>query len=55
MKDYLIRRFIINNHNKYAKYAMEWVNNITHDQMAYFVLEKYRITNGEDFIKGAYR
>lgn len=48
MKDYLIRRFYINNHNKYKKYAEEWVNNLTDDQIAYFILEKER-TNGEDF------
>lgn len=50
MKEYLIRRFYINNHNKYRKYAEEWVNNLTCDQIAYFILEKQRI-DGEDFIK----
>ena len=45
-----MRRFIRNNHNKYTKYAKEWVDNLTHDQIAYFILEKERI-NGEDFIK----
>lgn len=48
MNDYLMRRFIKNNHNKYIKYAKEWIDNLTHDQIAYFVLEKERI-NGEDF------
>lgn len=50
-----MRRFLFNNHNKYRKYAKEWVDNLTHDQMAYFILEKERINNGEDFIKGTYR
>jgi len=50
MKDYLIRRFNRNNHNKYKKYADEWVDNLTHDQIAYFILEKER-TNGEGFVK----
>ena len=49
MKEYLIKRFLRNNHNKYAKYAEEWIGNLTADQIAYFILEKQRI-NGEDFI-----
>jgi Zn-dependent membrane protease YugP len=50
MKDYLIQRFLKNNHNKYSKYVNEWINNLTADQIAYFILEKQRI-DGEDFIK----
>ena len=50
MKEYLIRRFIYNNHNKYRKYVDEWVANLTHEQIAYFVLEKERLEkHGEDF------
>ena len=47
MKEYLINRFLKNNHNKYSKYVIEWLNNITEDQMAYFILEKERLNNYE--------
>lgn len=47
MKEYLIRRFIHNNHNKYKKYAEEWVQYLTHDQIAYFCLEKERLYKNE--------
>lgn len=43
MKEYLIKRFIRNNHNKYVKYAEEWVSNLTENQIAYFRLEKERL------------
>lgn len=43
MKEYLLQRFYRNNHNKYKKYAEEWIFNLTQDQLAYFVLEKNRI------------
>ena len=43
MKEYLIRRFRLNNHNKYIKYAEEWINGLTADQIAYFILEKERL------------
>lgn len=47
MTEYLIRRFIYNNHNKYIKYAKEWVENLTREQIAYFVLEKERLEKYE--------
>lgn len=50
MKEYLLQRFYRNNHNKYKKYAEEWVSNLTQDQLAYFVLEKNR-TDDKDIIK----
>ncbi len=50
MYNYLIERFLKNNHNKYSKYVKEWIDNLTADQIAYFVLEKQRITD-EYFIK----
>ena len=43
MKQYLMRRFLFNNHNKYRKYADEWINGLTANQIAYFVLEKERL------------
>lgn len=43
MRQYLIHRFVFNNHNKYKKYVEEWINNLTADQIAYFVLEKERL------------
>ena len=56
MREYLIRRFMFNNHNKYRKYAEEWVNNITHEQIAYFILEKERLEkHGEDFTQDTHR
>lgn len=43
MEEYLIKRFIRNNHRKYHKYVNEWISNLTEDQLAYFKLEKERI------------
>lgn len=44
MKSYLFQRFIRNNHNKYAHYYKEWIDNITEDQYNYFILEKQRLS-----------
>ena len=41
--EYLIHRFKTNNHNKYLKYMMDWISNITCDQLSYFKLEKERL------------
>jgi len=43
MEEYLINRFLKNNHNKYHKYMKEWLSNLTADQIAYFILEKQRL------------
>lgn len=46
MGDYLRERFRRNNHTKYHKYCDEWVNNITCDQLRYFIEERRRIESG---------
>lgn len=43
MKVYLLQRFLRNNHAKYHKYVNDWINNITPDQMRYFIEEKKRL------------
>ena len=37
--EYLLVRFIRSNHPKYRKYAVEWVNNLTIEQLSYFKKE----------------
>ena len=54
MKEYLIKRFIRNNHNKYAKYVNEWISGLTDDQIAYFKLEKERL-NEDNISQRTYR
>lgn len=44
MKAYLTKRFLGNNHPKYHKYMQEWVDNVTPTQLAYFELEKERLS-----------
>lgn len=36
---YLLIRFISSNHPKYRKYAVEWINNLTTEQLSYFKKE----------------
>lgn len=43
MKSYLTRRFLDNNTNHYGHYYKEWIDNITQDQLNYFILEKQRL------------
>ena len=43
MKEYLIQRFLRNNHNKYHKYCKEWAENVTPEQIQYFIEEKKRL------------
>lgn len=43
MKSYLFQRFIYNNANRYTHYYKEWIDNVTLDQLNYFILEKYRL------------
>ena len=45
LKQYLIKRFISNNHPKYHKYCMSWINNLTIDQLLYFDKEKEHLEN----------
>lgn len=39
LDEYLLVRFIRSNHPKYRKYAVEWVNNLTIEQLSYFKKE----------------
>ena len=34
--EYLLIRFNRSNHPKYRKYATEWINNLTTEQLSYF-------------------
>jgi len=43
IKEYLIQRFIKNNHPKYYKYCNEWINNLLENQIRYFIIEKERL------------
>ena len=43
IKKYLIWRFNVNNHTKYRKYCLEWMNSLTKDQISYFIEEKKRL------------
>ena len=36
LDEYLLIRFIKSNHPKYRKYATEWINNLTTEQLSYF-------------------
>ncbi len=39
LDEYLLIRFIRSNHPKYRKYAVEWINNLTTEQLSYFEKE----------------
>ena len=39
IQNYLIMRFLKNNHRKYHKYVNEWINNVTDVQLCYFKKE----------------
>jgi len=43
MQEYLIQRFLKNNINKYHKYCMEWIKNLTPTQIEYFKIERERL------------
>ena len=43
IKGYLIQRFLKHNVLKKHKYCKEWVDNVTEDQIKYFILEKERL------------
>jgi hypothetical protein len=47
MKKYLQWRCLTNWHPKYYKYIDEWIENVTEEQMGYFVKERrHLIQNG---------
>lgn len=39
LDEYLLIRFNKSNHPKYRKYAIEWINNLTTEQLSYFKKE----------------
>ena len=41
--EYLVHRFLRNNHPKYHKYKDEWIANVTETQILYFNKEKERL------------
>ena len=43
IREYLTQRFLRNNHTKYYKYCNDWVDNVTEDQLNYFIKEKDRL------------
>nr|DAG89206.1 MAG TPA: hypothetical protein [Crassvirales sp.] len=44
LNEYLLIRFIRSNHSKYRKYAVEWINNLTTEQLSYFEKEIIKST-----------
>lgn len=36
LNEYLLIRLNKSNHPKYRKYAIEWINNLTTEQLSYF-------------------
>ena len=36
LDEYLLIRFNKSNHPKYRKYEVEWINNLTTEQLSYF-------------------
>lgn len=43
LAEYLVYRFVRNNHNKYHKYCKEWIENLTTQQITYFEREKQNL------------
>lgn len=39
LNEYLLIRFNKSNHPKYRRYATEWINNLTTDQLSHFKKE----------------
>lgn len=39
LNEYLLLRFNKSNHPKYRKYAVDWVKNLTTEQLSYFRTE----------------
>ena len=47
MEEYLVWRFTDKLKQSYRQYCMQWINGVTSDQLAYFILERERlIKNG---------
>ena len=44
MEKYLIWRFIKNNNKRYWDYCLHWIKNLNEEQLAYFKLERERLT-----------
>ena len=44
LDEYLLIRFNRSNHAKYRKYAVEWINNLTTEQLSYFRNEMLKST-----------
>ena len=44
LDEYLLIRFNRSNHHKYRKYAVEWINNLTTEQLSYFRNEMLKST-----------
>ena len=44
LDEYLLIRFNRSNHPKYRKYAVEWINNLTKEQLSYFRNEMLKST-----------
>lgn len=44
LDEYLLIRFNRSNHPKYRKYAVEWINNLTTEQLSYFRNEMLKST-----------
>ena len=43
IREYLTQRFLRNNHTKYYKYCNDWIDNVTEEQLNYFIKEKDRL------------
>lgn len=43
LDEYLLIRFNRNNHPKYRKYAVEWISNLTTEQLLYFRKEMLKL------------
>ena len=44
LDEYLLIRFNRSNHPKYRKYVVEWINNLTTEQLSYFRNEMLKST-----------
>ena len=43
LNEYLLLRFNRSNHPKYRKYAIEWISNLTKEQLFYFRKEMLKL------------
>lgn len=43
IREYLTQRFLRNNHTKYYKYCNDWIDNVTEEQLNYFIKEKDKL------------